>query len=230
MVADAARSGYRPRMPFPRRLLGSDEELIIELRPHWLALVQPAIVTVVVFVLMGVALAYVPSWSFAGWIKLAIVLAALAVFVSKPLRRFLAWATSEFVVTSDRVIHRSGVLAKRSMQIPLENVTDVRYEEGLIERLVGAGSLILESPGEFGQERFSHVSNPERVQKTISEMTERNRRRMAPVTPLAPVTAPSRTPGFSVADEIAKLTRLRQQGVLTEEEFQAQKARLLQSG
>jgi len=217
-------------MSFPRRLLGSDEELIIELRPHWFALVQPVLVTVLIFVAMGVALAYLPSWSFSGWIKLLIVAVAVAVFLARPMRRFLAWATSEFVVTSDRVVHRSGILSKRSMEIPLENVTDVRYEEGFLERLVGAGSLILESPGEFGQERFSHVSNPEKVQKTIYELTEENRRRMAPVTPLAPVPPPSRGPGVSVADEIAKLARLRQQGVLTEEEFQAQKARLLQSG
>ena len=217
-------------MSFPRRLLGPDEELIIELRPHWLALVQPVLVTALIFVAMGIVLAYVPSWSVSGWIKLVIVAVAVALFLAKPMRRFLAWATSEFVVTSDRVVHRSGILTKRSMEIPLENVTDVRYEESFVERLVGAGSLILESPGEYGQERFSHVSHPEKVQKTIYELTEENRRRMAPVTPLAPVPQPSRGPGASVADEIAKLARLRQQGVLTEEEFQAQKARLLQSG
>jgi len=217
-------------MSFPRRLLGPDEELIIELRPHWLALVQPVLVTALIFVAMGIVLAYVPSWSVSGWIKLVIVAVAVALFLAKPMRRFLAWATSEFVVTSDRVVHRSGILTKRSMEIPLENVTDVRYEESFVERLVGAGSLILESPGEYGQERFSHVSHPEKVQKTIYELTEENHRRMAPVTPLAPVPQPSRGPGVSVADEIAKLARLRQQGVLTEEEFQAQKARLLQSG
>ena len=217
-------------MSFPRRLLGPDEELIIELRPHWLALVQPVLVTALIFVAMGIVLAYVPSWSVSGWIKLVIVAVAVALFLAKPMRRFLAWATSEFVVTSDRVVHRSGIVTKRSMEIPLENVTDVRYEESFVERLVGAGSLILESPGEYGQERFSHVSHPEKVQKTIYELTEENRRRMAPVTPLAPVPQPSRGPRASVADEIAKLARLRQQGVLTEEEFQAQKARLLLSG
>jgi membrane protein YdbS with pleckstrin-like domain len=217
-------------MAFPRRLLGPDEELILDLRPHWLALVKPGLTTVVIFVAMGLALAYVPSWSFRGWVKLGIVLVALGLFAGIPLRRFLAWITSEFVVTSDRVVHRSGVLSKRSMEIPLENVTDVRFEQGIVERLVGAGSLILESPGQYGQERFSHVANPEHVQKTIYELTEENRRRMAPVTPLAPVSAPARGGGPSVADELAKLARLRQQGVLTEEEFQAQKARLLQSG
>jgi uncharacterized membrane protein YdbT with pleckstrin-like domain len=218
-------------MAFPRRLLSSDEELILELRPHWLALLKPVVQTIVIFVAMGVALAYIPSFSHDGLVKLAIVVVAIALFVATPLRRALAWATSEFVVTSDRIIHRSGIFAKRSMQISLEKVSDVRFDQTFLERLVGAGSLILESPGEYGEERFSHVADPERVQRTIHELTEENRRRMAPVTPLPAVSSPPpRGAGVSVADELAKLARLRQQGILTEEEFQAQKARLLQSG
>jgi len=228
-----AREGvdlYRPRMAFPRRLLSSDEELILELRPHWLALLAPIVQTIVIFVAMGVALAYLPSFSHDGLAKLAIVVVALAFFVAKPLRRALAWATSEFVVTSDRVIHRSGVFAKRSMQVTLENITDVRFDQTLLERIVDAGSLLLETPGEYGEERFSHVANPERVQRTIHQLTEDNRRRMAPVTHLPAVDAASSATAMSVADELAKLARLRKQGVLTEEEFQAQKARLLRSG
>src|SRR5437763_7873266 len=139
---------YRPRMAFPRRLLSSDEELILELRPHWLALLAPVVQTIVIFVAMGIALAYLPSFSHDGLVKLAIVVIALAFFVGKPLRRGLAWATSEFVVTSDRVIHRSGVFAKRSMQITLENITDVRFDQTFLERMVGAGTLIMETPGE----------------------------------------------------------------------------------
>jgi uncharacterized membrane protein YdbT with pleckstrin-like domain len=216
-------------MAFPKGLLGSDEELILDLHPHWLALIRPVITTALIFVAMGVALAYVPSWSFAGWIKLGIVVLALALFFGKPVPRVVAWLTSQFVVTTGRVIHRSGLLSKRSMEIPLESITDVRFDQGVLERLVGAGSLILESPGEYGEERFSHVARPERVRRTIYELTEENRRKMAPVTPLTPVPPPSRAPSTSVADEIAKLARLRQQGILTEQEFQAQKARLLES-
>jgi len=221
---------YRPRMPFPRRLLSSDEELILELRPHWLALVTPAVQAIVIFVAMGVALAYLPSFAHDGLVKLAIVVIALAFIAGKPLRRVLAWATSEFVVTSDRVIHRSGVFAKRSMQVALESITDVRFDQTFLERMVGAGSLLLETPGEYGEERFSHVANPERVQRTIHELTEENRRRMAPVTHLPAVDAGANVTSVSVADELAKLARLRKQGVLTEEEFQAQKARVLRSG
>ncbi len=216
-------------MAFPRSLLGHDEELILEMRPHWMALVAPVLATILIVVAMIVANAYVPD-SWPGWVHLVIILAGLALIAAKPLRRILAWATSLFVVTSDRIVHRSGLFAKQSMEIPLENVTDVRFSQNVLERALGAGSLILESPGEYGQERFSHVANPAKVQKTIYELTEDNRKRMASVTPLAPVASDPRPSSHaSVADEIMKLARLRQQGILTEEEFQAQKARLLRS-
>jgi hypothetical protein len=102
------------------------------------------------------------------------------------------------------------------MEIPLENISDVKFNQSVFERVIGAGDLILESPGTFGQEVFGDVRKPEHVQKSIYEMTEANRRRM-----VSPGSAPS------MADELAKLDRLRDEGVLSEDEFQAQKARLL---
>lgn len=217
-------------MAFPRNLLGQDEELILELRPHWIALVRPAIVAIVLIIAMILGAAYVPgSWPASGWIKFAIVVIGILLIATRPVRVFVAWFTSLFVVTSDRVIHRSGWLAKRSMEIPLENITDVHFSQTVFERLIGAGDLTLESPGEYGQDHFSHVQNPQRVQKVIYELTEENRKRLAPVTPIVPAPAPSSGASQSVADELTKLARLRQQGILTEEEFQAQKARLLRS-
>jgi uncharacterized membrane protein YdbT with pleckstrin-like domain len=205
-------------VPFPKRLLSAGEELVLDLRPHWIALVVPIIETILILGAAILALFYVPdSWS-AG-IRWLIVLAAIVLFVVWPLPRIVAWATSHFVVTTDRVIHRAGWFAKRSMEIPLENISDVRFNQTVFERLIGAGDLVLESPGEFGQESFSDVRKPESVQKTIYEMTERNQREM-----LTPGAAPAAT---SVADELAKLDRLRDEGVISDQEFEAQKSRLL---
>jgi uncharacterized membrane protein YdbT with pleckstrin-like domain len=203
-------------MPFPRRLLAEGEELIMDLRPHWIALAMPLGETVLLVAAVIATLIYVPdSWPTAA--RLAIVAVGVVLFLIHPLRLIVAWATSHFVVTSDRVIHRSGWFAKQSMEIPLEKLSDVKFKQSVFERMIGAGDLILESAGEFGQEVFGDVRKPEHVQKTIYEMNEANQRRMV---------APA-TPAPSLADELAKLDRLRDEGVLTEDEFQAQKARLL---
>jgi uncharacterized membrane protein YdbT with pleckstrin-like domain len=188
----------------------------MDLRPHWIALVVPILQTVLIVAAVILALRYMPdSWPTA--LRWLVVLAGIALIVWRPLRRIVAWATSHFVVTTDRVIHRAGWFAKRSMEIPLENISDVRFNQTVFERMIGAGDLTLESPGTFGQERFSDVRKPEHVQKTIYEMNEANRMRM-----VAPGAG-----SVSVADELAKLDRLRDDGVISEQEFQTQKARLL---
>jgi uncharacterized membrane protein YdbT with pleckstrin-like domain len=125
-----------------------------------------------------------------------------------------------FVVTSDRLIHREGLVSKRSMEIPLEAINDVRFNQRMLERLVGAGDLVIESAGTRGQEVFSNIRNPEFVQKTIYELGEKNRAQNAGgLRPAAG--APSMT------TELQRLADLRDRGVLTEQEFQEQKARIL---
>jgi uncharacterized membrane protein YdbT with pleckstrin-like domain len=202
---------------FPRRLLSQNEELVLDLRPHWIALVAPLAETAVIVVAVIAALVYIPD-SWPSWVRWVIVLAGITLFASYPARRVVAWFTSHFVITSDRLIHRSGWFAKESMEIPLERISDVRFHQGVFERMIGAGDLTIESPGEYGQERFTDIRRPEHVQKVVYEMTEANQRRMATAT----------SQPLSVADELAKLDRLRDDGVITEEQFEAQKARLLQ--
>jgi uncharacterized membrane protein YdbT with pleckstrin-like domain len=142
-------------------------------------------------------------------------------------------------VTSDRVIHREGWIAKRSMEIPLEAINDVRFHQGVFERMIGAGDLIISSASEFGREVFGDIRNPEHVQKTIYQQGELNKDRMyrgagrgsASATPAPPpsgVSAPAMPPASaSTTGELERLAELRNKGVLTEDEFQAQKKRIL---
>jgi len=212
---------------FPRRLLSQDEELVLDLRPHWIALAFPTAVTVLILAALSLILAKLPS-SRPSLAPSLVILAAIVGFLALAAPRIVAWATSHFVVTSDRVIHRSGWFAKESMEIPLENINDVRFRQGVLERLIGAGNLTLESAGEFGQETFEDVRHPERVQKVIYEMAEANHRRRS--VEAHPASWTPAAAAVSVAGELEKLDRLRQQGVISEDEFQAQKSRLLDRG
>lgn len=202
-------------MAFPRRLLSDNEELILDLRPHWITIVVPTLITVLVVIVWIYALG--KTNGVVSWIVTA---AAIVVLLWFPARGFIDWATSHFVVTSDRLIHREGLVSKSSMEIPLEAINDVRFDQGIIERMVGAGDLVIESAGTRGQEVFSNIRNPEGVQKTIYELGERNR--MQNAGGLRPAAgAPS------MSTELQRLADLRDRGVLTEQEFQEQKARIL---
>ncbi len=218
-------------MPFPRRLLIENEELVLELRPHWIAIVVPAIVTILVVAGWILALAYAPddgtSRSIVVWGASAIGVFLLILF---PVRKFIAWATSYFVVTSDRVIHREGWIAKRSMEIPLEAINDVRFHQGVFERLIGAGDLIISSASEFGRQVFGDIRNPEEVQKAISHQGELNKERMyrgGGRGSAAPAQATTPPASASTTGELERLAELRNKGVLTEDEFQSQKKRIL---
>src|SRR5436309_13729567 len=210
-------------MPFPKRLLIEGEELVLDLRPHPIALAGPILVTVVA---LAVAI-WLWTTSLAWWIPLALL---VIVFVIYPLPQLVAWLTSIFAVTSDRVIHRQGFIAKRSMEIPLEAINDVRFEQGILDRIVGAGTLVISSASEFGRNSFDNIRNPEGVQMAIYEQGESNKKRMyqgsagGQGSPPPPPTAPSTT------TELERLAKLRAEGVLSEEEFQAQKAKILREG
>ena len=222
-------------MPFPRKLLVPNEELVLEIRPHWIALVMPAIVTILIVVGYGFAISYAPD---DGSGRTAVVWGATAValflLILFPVRRFIAWATSWFVVTSDRVIHREGWIAKRSMEIPLEAINDVRFHQGVFERMIGAGDLIISSASEFGREVFGDIRNPEDVQRTIYHQGELNNQRMyqgrdersrQPAQRVSTAGTPPAAP--STTGELERLAELRDRGVLTESEFQIQKKKIL---
>ena len=212
-------------MGFPKRLLADHERLVLDLRPHWIALVGPVIVLILVLVAEILVFAYFDPPSAVAWVA---VLAGAVLVVVYPIRAVLAWITSHLVVTSDRVIHRSGWLAKRSMEMPLERINDVTFTQTVLERLVGAGSLRIQSGSEYGQNHFRDIRKPEDVQKLIYEMSEANEARMRGGDGRDEArTETIDTDGGSPLDEIERLARLKERGLLSEEEFETQKRRLL---
>jgi uncharacterized membrane protein YdbT with pleckstrin-like domain len=211
-------------MAFPKRLLIEGEQLVLDLRPHPVALAMPAFVTLVGLI---AAVWLTTATELNGWIWWGILIAVVIAYV---IPRFLNWWTSVFAVTSDRLIHRSGWISKMSMEIPLEAINDVRLEQGIIDRIVGAGSIIISSASTGGTNRFNDVRHPEEVQKTIYHQGELNKKRMyqgdqaAGGTSSGPPSAPSTT------TELERLGKLRAEGVLTEAEFQDQKRKILGDG
>jgi uncharacterized membrane protein YdbT with pleckstrin-like domain len=225
-------------LAFPERLLSEDEELIYDLRPHWLTLVVPALLTIAVVVAVGALWVVMPAGDLQQPGRMAVGVLGLVVLLATVVGRVLRWATTHFVLTTERLIFRSGVVAKFGREIPLERINDVTFSQSLFERMIGAGDLLLESAGEHGQSRFSNIRDPEAVQLEIYRQMEANDRRRAgyattqphPVvadrTPTPPThTPPARAP--TPLDDLERLANLRDRGAVTEEEFQRMKRELL---
>ncbi|HEY1117937.1 MAG TPA: PH domain-containing protein [Acidimicrobiales bacterium] len=204
-------------MPLPRKLLNDGEEVVLDLHPHWWFLATQTAALVGAIVLGALVLLNVDN----GIIQLLsgfLILVALGWWIV----RYVDWRSTNFVVTTDRLIHRHGVLAKHGIEIPLERVNNVLFSQRLFERLLGAGDLVIESAGESGRQAFSDVRKPSAVQNEIYRQIEANENRK-----FDRIGQGHGGGQLSVADELAKLDRLRRDGVLSEDEFAAEKARLL---
>jgi uncharacterized membrane protein YdbT with pleckstrin-like domain len=204
---------------FPRRLLNEGEEVLLDLRPHWAFFLGRA----AVLVLTVAALVAAAALGAHDLVLLAlgvVVLVALARLVA----RYARWTTSEFVVTTDRLVLRSGVVSKRGIEIPLERVNTVFFSQRLTERLLGYGDLVVESGGERGRQVISDVPHPERVQSVIHGAMEDEEDAREGRSPRA-APAPDQV---SVLDQIDRLDELRQRGVISQAEFDTKKAQLLE--
>ena len=208
-------------MAFPRDLLADHETIVFELRPHWVALVPSVLWTLALGI--GLFLGYAAVGAIADGeasgaksvVGGTVTLAWLALAVVPALR----WYFTLFVLTTDRLITRSGIVAKSSREIPLERINDVAFNQSVLDRVLGAGDLLVESAGERGQTRIENVRKPEQVQLMIYKETEDNNNRM--------MRPGNQRTDASIPEQIAALARLNDQGVLSDAEFEEKKKDLL---
>jgi membrane protein YdbS with pleckstrin-like domain len=220
-------------MPYPRKLLNDYETIALDVHPHWWYFAEAAFALLAAIVL-GIVVVAMDADSWLKWLALILIVAsALWLLV-----RYVRWGTTNFVITSDRVIFRHGVIGKSGTEIPLERVNAVHFDQGVFERMIGAGDLLIESGADQGQSRFTDVRNPDRVQNLIHSQMELNEDRMygrvnrdgttaAPPAPPAPPAAAAGTSQLDVPSQLEKLEGMRDRGTITPEEFEAQKRRLL---
>jgi uncharacterized membrane protein YdbT with pleckstrin-like domain len=200
-------------MAFPKKLLNEGEEVLADLHPHWAYFTKPVLV-----LLGGIALGImtlIAKWKgIPGKLSTGLAIVVLAIGVAWVLLRLLKWVTTNVVVTSDRLVFRSGTFAKSGMEIPIDRVMNVNFKQTFWERLIGSGDLLIESGGEDGQETFSNVRRPEALQKLIMGRT---RSHITSATPAA----------NDAATQLEKLAGLLEKGHVSQAEFDAQKAKLL---
>jgi uncharacterized membrane protein YdbT with pleckstrin-like domain len=208
-------------MPFPRKLLNDYEEVALDLHPHWWYFAKPVVSLVGSLALAVVVTVFTDEGSTLRRVLAFVVLGLVVLSALWVLGRWLKWWNTNFVITSDRLIFREGIIAKSGIEIPLERVNNVNFEQGILERLIGAGDLLIESGGEAGQQRFTDIRRPERVKNLIhAEMEENEHRKFGGVRAKNAV-------GLDVADQLEKLEGLMERGLLTRDEFEAQKRKLL---
>ena len=207
-------------MTFPKKHLNEGETIALDMHPHWWYFAEPAF-SLAATIVVGIWVIGLEDGTLKDIVR-PVLLAVLAGTALWLVYRAATWQTTNFVITSQRVIFRQGLIAKRGMEIPLDRVNNVNFTQGIFERMLGAGDLVIESAGESGRQSFSDVRKPSAVQNEIYRQIEDNENRK-----FDRIGQGGGSSQLSIADELAKLDELRRSGVLSEDEFAAQKARLL---
>jgi uncharacterized membrane protein YdbT with pleckstrin-like domain len=166
------KPGMIPTMGFPKKLLSDGETLVLELRPHVKRLFGPVLVLLVTVPLATFVAGLVPSGSAQGWVRGAVALAAALIVLRWSLWPFLNWWNTVYVVTDRRLVMRTGVLTRTGHDMPLTRLNDVSFTHTVFQRMLGCGTLTVESGGERGQVRMTDVPKVEHVQRTLYRLSD----------------------------------------------------------
>jgi membrane protein YdbS with pleckstrin-like domain len=219
-------------MPFPREHLRPGEELVLDTRPHWWFIAPAAVALAAAFLLAIVVLVNEPGDGFLGdsaeIVTGILVLAALGFFAV----RYAKWVSTNFVVTSDRLVYRVGVFAKKGIEIPVDKINTVFFEQRVFERLMGLGDIKIESASEEGATVFDDIPKPSLVQNIIYGVIDQKSDASYDRVGNATADAISRagvggSTSISVPEQLEKLHALREKGAISDAEYEAQKAKLL---
>lgn len=214
-----------------RTPLQKDEKILLVTHRSWLQLVLPAFLVLVGFV-AAYFIGFIEYW---GWIA---AVAGLIYFGFA----YWNWSVDIWVVTNLRVIDETGLLNHYAKESPLEKINNVSYDQTIWGRIFNYGHVEIQTAAELGATDYHHVHQPKRLKDTITlaqseykntQLTTQARQMAAAMGWQSTATASTAghtgaaTGNHNLATELEKLHQLRQQGILTEEEYNRAKSKLL---
>jgi membrane protein YdbS with pleckstrin-like domain len=149
-----------------QKLLNDGESVVISTRTHPKALLLPLFWLIVALAVAVAADSYVDN-KVVGWVVWAIAAVAIVWLVLRPL---VIWLTASYTITSRRLITRSGVLTRKGHDIPLTRISDVAYELGIIDRMLGCGTLIVSDASTNGRVSLPDIPRVEETQRRLNQL------------------------------------------------------------
>ncbi|OKI58194.1 PH domain-containing protein [Micromonospora sp. CB01531] len=159
-------------MAFPEDVLTEDEHVVLHLHPHWKALIRPILVLVLTIAAVVAGWVLLPEGD-GGMIALYVIAAlGLVLVLWLGLWPFLVWRTTHYLFTNERVLLQEGVFSRNRRDLPLTRINDHSMHQRFVERLLGCGTLTIESAGERGQSVLADVPHVDKVQTKLYELVE----------------------------------------------------------
>lgn len=121
--------------------LADGEEIVLSIRTHWKALAEPVALGIFLLAVVWAGWWFTRDLSYGTWITLALVVLAAGIALFFVVIPILRWTTERYTITTRRISHRTGILTKVGRDIPLHRVNDIGIEKGLLDRILGCGTL-----------------------------------------------------------------------------------------
>ncbi|HMI78096.1 MAG TPA: PH domain-containing protein [Ferruginibacter sp.] len=207
-----------------RTALKKDEKILIIIRQHWLRLVLPFFAWLLLTVLL--------IWLMNDYLIASIIILVTALY---PLFEYINWRHNLWSVTNLRVIDETGFFTRYSKESPLDKINNVEYDQSLWGRLFGYGNVDIQTAAELGETKYDLIHHPKLLKDTITQAQEEYKKMQisSQAAQLAEAIARTNTGAKPsqqmIADELHKLFELLQKGAITQDEYLAQKNRLMGS-
>ena len=203
-----------------RTQLKEDEEILLITRQHWIKLLLP----IFVWLLAAVLLIWLAgNMGFIGTLVLALY----------PMFEYINWKNNLWCITNLRVVDESGFFSRYSKESPLDKINNVEYDQNIWGRIMGFGSVDIQTAAELGETTYELIQNPQLLKDTITHAQEDYKKMQIKnqatqlAEAIAKSTAAVKPSQQLIADELQKLFNLYQQGAITQEEYQVQKNKLM---
>lgn len=153
-------------MSYVEKNLIAGETLVYKTGVHWSVLFWP-FVLVVILAAGGV---YCLGWgTFAGKIEIGTLLLGVAFVYA--LFAIMKRNSTEIAVTNRRVIIKTGMAARRSLEIMLQKVESIGVEESTWGRIFGYGTMMIHGTGGT-PEPFRKIAHPSQFRKRVQEQID----------------------------------------------------------
>ncbi|MEV0196904.1 PH domain-containing protein [Nonomuraea sp. NPDC050691] len=160
-------------MTIPDHHLTQGERRVRSFHPHWKRLIGPAAALVLVAAASGAALFLIPGdWEYSSYARIAVYAIALILLVVWSFVPYLQWKNTGYVLTTHRFTISSGVLNKSTDEIPMAKVNTVSSDQTFVERLLGCGTLTVESAGDRGQIVLRDIPHIQEVRADLFRLLE----------------------------------------------------------
>lgn len=160
-------------MAIPAKFLNEGEYVVVHTRSHAKALIRPVLLLVVVVAaVIGVGFV-APSGTPGAVLGIPVGVVAAVIVVWWVVRPIIDWLTTTYTFTNRRFISRSGFVAKEGRTIPLNRISGVDFEIGVMDRLFGCGTLVVSDASADGSVRVHDIPDVEGVQLKVADELHR---------------------------------------------------------